>query len=216
MSEPNECRCAASRSASPWILRWLERLPPGATVLDFAAGSGRHALAACERGLRVVAIDRDEQALARLHDATCMATRATTGATTGPAGRADDVAGLGSIALRVADLEAGPWPFEAHERFDAVVVANYLFRPRFALLAALVAPNGLLVYETFAQGNERYGRPSNPAFLLAPEELCVRARRAGLTVIGYEAGIVQRPAPAAIQRVCAVRTRDAEALATLG
>jgi len=220
VSEPNECRCAASRSASPWILRWLERLPPGATVLDFAAGSGRHALAACERGLRVVAIDRDEQALARLRDATCMATRATTrattGATTGPAGRADDVAGRGSIALRVADLEAGPWPFEAHERFDAVVVANYLFRPRFALLAALVAPNGLLIYETFAQGNERHGRPSSPAFLLAPGELLVRARRAGLTVLGYEAGIVQQPAPAAIQRICAIRARDTEAGATLG
>lgn len=191
MSEPNECRCAASRSASPWILRWLERLPSGATVLDFAAGSGRHALAACERGLRVVAIDRDEQALARLRDAT-------------------------GIERRAADLESGPWPFDAHERFDAVVVANYLFRPRFALLAALVAPNGLLVYETFAQGNERYGRPSNPAFLLAPGELLVRARRAGLTVLGYEAGIVQRPAPAAIQRICAIRARDTEAGATLG
>ena len=207
MSETNAGPCVASAGASPWILRWLEPLPPGATVLDFAAGSGRHARAAAERGLHVVAIDRDEQALARLRDAIHAG-----------AGEDDRVysAQAGTIGLRVADLEAGPWPFAAHERFDAVVVANYLFRPRFALLAALVAPGGRLVYETFAQGNERYGRPSNPAFLLAPEELCVRARRAGLTVIGYEAGIVQRPAPAAIQRVCAVRTRDAEALATLG
>lgn len=209
MSEPNVRACASSGSASPWILRWLERLPPGATVLDFAAGSGRHARAARERGLRVLAVDRDGQALARLHDdeartATC------------DAHGAGDVAGPGRIASRVADLESGPWPFAAHERFDAVVVANYLFRPRFALLASLVAPRGLLVYETFAQGNERYGRPSNPAFLLAPGELLVRARRAGLTVLGYEAGVVQRPAPAAIQRVCAIRARDAGALASLG
>ncbi|MDT3677278.1 MAG: class I SAM-dependent methyltransferase [Burkholderiaceae bacterium] len=207
MSDTNARSCAASAGASPWILRWLERLPRGATVLDFAAGSGRHARAAIERGMHVVAIDRDEQALARLRDAM----RA-------PTTEADrvDIAHGGTLALRVADLEAGPWPFAVHERFDAVVVANYLFRPRFALLAALVAPGGLLVYETFAQGNERYGRPSNPAFLLAPGELLVRARRAGLTVIGYEAGIVQRPAPAAIQRVCAVRAPVAEAVATLG
>jgi len=157
-------------------------------VLDFAAGSGRHAREARRLGLRATAIDRDAGALA----------------------------GIGEgIATRAADLEGGEWPF-GRERFDAVVVTNYLFRPCFALLAALVAPGGRLVYETFAQGNERYGRPSNPAFLLAPGELLVRARRAGLSVIGYEAGIVQRPAPAVIQRVCAVRARDAEALATLG
>jgi len=205
VSETNVRSCAATAGASPWILRWLEPLPRAATVLDFAAGSGRHVRAAAARGLHVVAIDRDEEALARLRDTVRTS-----------ASEDDDCARAGTIALRVADLEAGPWPFAAHERFDAVVVTNYLFRPRFALLAALVAPGGRLVYETFAQGNERYGRPSNPAFLLAPGELWVRARRAGLTVIGYEAGIVQRPAPAAIQRVCAVRARDAEAPATLG
>ena len=81
----------------------------------------------------------------------------------------------------------GEWPF-GRERFDAVVVTNYLFRPRFALLAALVAPGGLLVYETFARGNERYGKPSNPAFLLAPGELLERCRSAGLRVLAYEHG----------------------------
>jgi len=184
-------------------------LAPGDTVLDFAAGSGRHALAACERGLQVLAVDRDAQALARLREEQ---------ARDGAAGarQPETRARGGRISLRVADLEAGPWPFAAHERFDAVIVANYLFRPRFALLASLVAPRGLLVYETFAQGNERYGRPSNPAFLLAPGELLVRSRRAGLTVLGYETGTVNRPAAAVVQRICATRSREAEALASLG
>ena len=196
MSQSNAGPGAPTGAGSPWILRWLDRLPRGASVLDFAAGSGRHARAAAERGLQVLAVDRDEQALARLPDG--------------------QAAGSPTIRSRAVDLESGPWPFAAHERFDAVVVANYLFRPRFALLASLLAPGGLLVYETFAQGNERYGRPSNPAFLLAPGELFERAQRAGLTVLAYEAGLVQRPSPAAIQRVCAIRARGAEALALLG
>lgn len=209
MSEPNENGCTSAARASPWIARWLDRLAPGAMVLDFAAGSGRHARAACERGLRVVAIDRDGQALSRLRDESRPRDE--------PHSR--DAACLhddARLELRVADLESGPWPFAAYEHFDAVVVANYLFRPRFSLLAGLLAPGGLLVYETFAQGNERYGRPSNPAFLLAPGELFERAQRAGLTVLAYEAGLVQRPSPAAIQRVCAIRARGAEALAPLG
>ncbi len=173
---------------SPWVRRWLALLPAGATLLDFAAGSGRHALEAQRRGLRVTAIDREASALAAL----------------GP-----------GVATRVADLETGAWPF-GDERFDAVVVANYLFRPRFALLAALLAPGGLLIYETFAQGNERYGRPSNPAFLLRPGELYERSRRAGLLVLGYEHGLVERSGPAVVQRVCAVRAGGGEALRPLG
>jgi len=157
-------------------------------MLDYAAGAGRHALEARRRGLRVTAVDRDAAALA---------------------GSAADA------AVRVADLETGPWPF-GDERFDAVVVTNYLFRPRFALLAALVAPAGLLICETFALGNERYGRPSNPAFLLAPGELYERSRRAGLTVLGYEHGRLERPKPAVVQRVCAIRASGEEALRTLG
>src|SRR5690606_33554153 len=104
--------------------------------------------AAARRGLKVCAIDRDEHALAAL---------------------------AAPIEVRVADLERGPWPFD-DERFDAVIVTNYLFRPRFDLLASLVAPGGVLIYETFARGNERYGRPSNPAFLLVAGELLDRCR----------------------------------------
>ena len=173
---------------SPWVRRWLALLPTGATVLDFAAGSARHALEAQRLGLRATAIDRDAAALAGLDS---------------------------GVVARVADLESGAWPF-GDERFDAVVVANYLFRPRFALLATLLAPRGLLIYETFAQGNERYGRPSNPAFLLGPGELCERSQRAGLLVLGYEHGLVERPRPAVVQRVCAVRAGGGEALRPLG
>lgn len=195
MSQSNAAHTASAPAGSPWVLRWLDRLPRGASVLDFAAGSGRHARAAAERGLRVLAVDRDEQALARIAYGQGADSR--------------------DIRLRIADLESGRWPFAAHERFAAVLVANYLFRPRFALLASLVAPSGLLVYETFAQGNERYGRPSNPDFLLAPGELLERARRAGLTVLEYETGVVQRSSPAVIQRLCAIRARGFEALPSL-
>lgn len=183
-------------AASAWVVRWLARLPAGSRVLDFAAGSGRHALEAARRGMRVLAVDRDRQALDRI-------------------GAGVDVETAARIELRVADLESGPWPFDG-ERFDAVIVANYLFRPRFDLLASLVAPGGLLVYETFARGNERHGRPSNPAFLLEAGELLDRSRRAGLTVLAYETGLAQRPGPALVQRVCAVRSRAAEADWPLG
>lgn len=176
-------------------------------MLDFAAGSGRHAFAAAGRGLRVLAVDRDAPSLARIGEAAGGATRPPSGAD----------ARVGTpIEVRVADLESGAWPFGAHERFDAVVVANYLFRPRFALLAALVAPGGRLIYETFARGNERYGRPSNPDYLLAPGELLERTRWAGLTVLGYESGTLERPSPAVVQRVCAVRTFDDGAPPVLG
>ncbi len=185
---PAKTHAAEALPPSPWVRRWLGVLPAGATVLDFAAGSGRHAREALRRGLRATAIDRDAAALASLEQ---------------------------GIATRVSDLEAGEWPFD-DQCFDAVVVANYLFRPRFALLAALVAPGGLLIYETFAQGNERYGRPSNPAFLLAPGELYERSRRAGLRVLGYEHGRVEQPRPAVVQRVCAARGAGGEALRALG
>lgn len=157
-------------------------------MLDVAAGSGRHAREALRLGLRATAIDRDAAALSGLG---------------------------GGIVVRVADLEGGDWPF-AQECFDAVVVANYLFRARFALIAALVAPGGLLVYETFAQGNERYGKPSNPAFLLAAGELLQRCRSAGLTVLAYEHGMLARPRPAIVQRVCATRAAGPEGLRLLG
>jgi SAM-dependent methyltransferase len=102
-----------------------------------------------------------------------------------------------------ADLEDGsPWPLPG-ERFQGIVVTNYLHRPLFALLEQSLAPGGVLLYETFMLGNERYGKPSNPAFLLRPGELWEAI--AGLHCIAFEQGFAAQPKPAMIQRLCAVR-----------
>ena len=159
---------------SPWVARWAPLIRPGGEVLDVACGNGRHARFLARLGCEVVAVDRD---VSLFRDA--------------PAG----------VALVEADLEAGPWPF-AGRRFDAIVVTNYLHRPLLPTLAGSLEPGGVLVYETFAQGNERFGKPSNPAFLLAPGEL-LEAVRGRLRVVAYEDLVVDTPRPAAIQRLCA-------------
>jgi SAM-dependent methyltransferase len=168
---------------SPWLLRWAPLIAPGGTVLDLACGEGRHARLLAERGYRVVAVDRSREALAAL-------------------------AGTPSIEPVYADLEDGsPWPLGA-QRFAAIVVFNYLHRPLFSRLAAALADGGVLIYETFAVGNERYGRPSNPEFLLRPAEL-LDAFRPLLSVVAFEQGRVAQPKPAVIQRLCALRNGDA-------
>ncbi len=138
---------------SDWVRRFAALVPVGANVLDLAAGGGRHARWLAERGCRVTAVDRDAAALATMK-------------------------GVAGIETRVLDLEGPDWPLGG-EQFDAVVVANYLYRPRFAALFELVRPGGLLIYETFMLGNERFGKPSNPDFLLRPREL-VRLPSRGL------------------------------------
>ena len=163
---------------SPWIERFAHLVPPGARVLDAAAGHGRHALLFAARGARVTAVDRDAAALA------------TFDVTPG-------------IATRVLDLETGVWPL-AGESFDAIVVAHYLHRPALALLVDALAPDGAFLYETFAHGNARYGRPANPDFLLRPYELLdtVRGR---LTVVAFEQGIADNHGrTAVVQRIAAV------------
>jgi SAM-dependent methyltransferase len=162
---------------SAWVQRWAVRIPARGRVLDVACGSGRHARYLAERGYRVEAVDRDAQAL-------------------------DALASVVGVTTRAADLEGGEWPY-AGERFDAVIVTNYLHRPLFARLLAAVAPGGVLIYETFAAGNERYGRPSNPDFLLKPGEL-MQVAHGRLEVIAYENLAVEVPRPAMIQRICAV------------
>jgi SAM-dependent methyltransferase len=158
---------------SPWVLRWSALVDRG-PVLDVAAGAGRHSILFAERGLEVVALDREPL----------------------------DLPGVRCVR---ADLEDGsPWPFGdlgARERFAAIVVTNYLHRPLFPILQASLAEGGMLIYETFMAGNERYGRPSNPAFLLEPGELL--SAFAGLTPIAFEQGYVETPKPAMIQRLCA-------------
>jgi SAM-dependent methyltransferase len=109
---------------------------------------------------------------------------------------------LPGITPRCSDLEGGPWPFEG-QQFAGIVVANYLHRPLFPRLLEALAPGGVLIYETFAAGNERFGRPSNPAFLLNPGEL-LEVVHGRLKVIAYEELEVSEPRPAVVQRICAV------------
>ena len=163
--------------ASPWVARFAPLARPGA-ALDLACGSGRHTRMLAARGMQVVALDRNAELLAPF---------------AGP-----------NVTTLQHDLEADGalWPFEAG-RFALVVVTNYLHRPLFPQLAASLRPDGILIYETFAQGNEAYGKPSNPDFLLAPGELLGLARTHGLQVLAYEDGHVDRPHPAQVQRLCA-------------
>jgi SAM-dependent methyltransferase len=142
-------------------------------VLDVASGAGRHARLFAARGLEVVAVDREAQASNE------------------------------NITFLKADLEGGkPWPL-AGRRFGAIVVTNYLHRPLFPRLAESLDDNGVLIYETFMAGNERYGRPSNPDFLLRPGELLEAF--GALTVAAFEQGVVERPKKAVVQRICALR-----------
>jgi SAM-dependent methyltransferase len=157
--------------ASPWVARWAPLVTHG-VVLDVACGGGRHSRLFLERGLDVVAVDREPQ----------------------------DIPGARFVQ---ADLENGnPWPL-AGEQFEGIVVTNYLNRPLFETLRASLKEGGVLIYETFMLGNERFGRPSNPEFLLRPGELLQAF--AGLVVKDFEEGEVARPKPAMIQRLCAVR-----------
>ncbi|WP_040570677.1 class I SAM-dependent methyltransferase [Methyloversatilis thermotolerans] len=174
---------------SDWVVRFSGLLPRGARVLDYASGSGRHARWLAGHGAHVLAVDRDAQALATLHDVT----------------------GVDTLCV---DLENGVWPWSAEggERagFDAVVVTRYLFRPRLGWLADLLRPGGMLIYETFMAGNERLGKPSSPDFLLHPDELYDWARGWG-RVMAFEQGRVDRPSPAVVQRICAITAGDADA-----
>jgi SAM-dependent methyltransferase len=163
---------------SDWVRRWGSLVPAGGTVLDVACGHGRHVRWFAALGHRVTGVDRAEDALA----------------------------GLSGVAETVlADIENSPWPMlEAGQprQFDAVVVTNYLWRPLLQTLADSVAPGGLLIYETFASGNETVGRPSNPDFLLRPGELLTQF--ADWRVIAFEDGFLPQP-ERFVQRLCAAR-----------
>lgn len=176
--EPTLPGSHALDTPSVWVTRWAHMAPAGCPVLDVACGRGRHARYFVARGHAVTAVDRDEQALAEL-------------------------AGVGNVDVQCADLEGGPWPY-AGRSFGAIIVTNYLHRPLFSKLLDALAPGGLLIYETFAAGNERYGRPANPDFLLQPGEL-LEVVRGQLRVVAYEDLYVESPKPAMVQRICAVR-----------
>jgi SAM-dependent methyltransferase len=142
-------------------------------VLDVACGGGRHLRWLAAQGFLVTGVDRDAAALTGLPS---------------------------QVRTIVADIEAGPWPL-AGQRFDAVVVTNYLWRPLWPALLASLADRGILIYETFALGNEAFGKPSNPDFLLRPGELLEACR--GLHVVAYEDGRLDAPTRR-VQRIAAV------------
>jgi len=168
---------------SPWVARFLPPAPAGGRALDLAAGGGRHTRLARARGWAVTAVDIDTAGLATF-------------------------VGDAAVEILAADLENAPWSL-GDRRFGAIVVTNYLHRPLLPLLVAAVTAGGTLIYETFALGNEAFGKPSNPNFLLAPGEL-LEAVLGELTVVAYEHGKVEAPRAAVIQRIAAMRvTPDA-------
>jgi len=164
----------AQSEPSAWIRRWTHLVPAGGAVLDVACGHGRHMRWFAQHGHPVTGIDRDAQALATL-------------------------AGVGRTV--VADIESGPWRLD-DETFGGVVVTNYLWRALLPRIVASVAPGGVLLYETFAQGNETVGKPSRPDFLLRPGELLQAC--ASLRVVAYEDGFLRDP-DRFVQRIAAVR-----------
>jgi SAM-dependent methyltransferase len=168
-----------SDNVSPWVQRYAPLIPGGA-VLDLACGNGRHTRHMAALGHSVVAVDRDPEALALA---------------AGP-----------DISTTAIDLEeqGAAWPFGA-DRFAGIVVTNYLHRPLIGAMLSSLAPNGVLIYETFADGNAQFGKPSNPDFLLQAGEWLELARQHGLRVVAFEDGVVTTPKPAMVQRICAVK-----------
>jgi SAM-dependent methyltransferase len=174
-----------TEEASPWVRRWSHLVPHDGTVLDVACGYGRHLRWFAAQGHPVTGVDRLGEAIA-------------------------SVAGLGETVL--ADIENGPWPFTGRT-FDGVVVTNYLWRPLLRAIVQSVAPGGVLIYETFAAGNETVGKPSRPDFLLQPGELLRACQE--LRVVAYEDGFLDEP-PRFIQRIAAVRPGGSAGLSRLG
>ncbi len=170
---------ACESGPSAWVQSHAGLVKPGGQVLDLAAGGGRHTHYFKELGYAVTAVDRDVSGLRDLADQ--------------------------GVEVMAADLEDGsPWPLGARQ-FDGIVVTNYLHRPVLPHLASALSPGGVLLYKTFGAGNERFGKPSNPDFLLRPGELLAFAATHGLQVLAYACGEVMEPKHAITQRMAAQR-----------
>lgn len=171
----------AALAASAWVTRWSHLVAPNGKVLDIACGHGRHMQWFFEQGHSVVGIDRSAEALST-------------------------AANWGQTVL--ADIENRPWPLmtgDSPQQFDAVLVTNYLWRALFPVMAQSLAPGGILIYETFSQGNETVGKPSRADFLLRPAELL--SAFPDLDVIAFEQGFLAQP-ERFVQRLAAVRPKS--------
>ncbi len=158
---------------SPWIAKYWPLIPKDKPVLDLAAGNGRHSLFLMNKGYKVIAADIKTQALETLPEQQ-------------------------GLTIVETDLENAPWPFKAAQ-FSGIVGVNYLWRDGFSAMLQSLAPGGVLLYDTFAVGNERYGKPSNPEYLLKPGEL--KDLCAGLDILDYAHGDVTEPQPAVRQSI---------------
>lgn len=176
----NKCTHDVFEPPSAWIRRWAHLVKPNGTVLDVACGHGRHAYYFNQLGHPVTVLDRAQVAIESI---------------------AIDARSCEKI---VADIENDAWPLAGRD-FDAVVVTNYLWRPLLPNLLASVAACGVLLYETFAAGNETIGKPSRPDFLLQPGELLEICN--DLRVVAFEDGFSSGDgeAPRFVQRIAAVR-----------
>ena len=169
------CEKLQPSPASDWVKRHAGLVAPGGPILDLAAGNGRHARFFKDLGHPILAVDRDVLQLG-------------------------DLAQDPAVEIVAANLEDGSrWPL-GDRRFAGIVVTNYLHRPLLPNLAKALSPGGVLIYETFGLGNARFGKPSNPDFLLRPGELLDFAEGFGLTVLAYHCGGVSEPRPAMLQR----------------
>lgn len=178
----------AIEQVSLWVQRFASLLKPG-PVLDLACGGGRHSRFFAKRGHLVHALDRDAVVIAKLQDDQ------------------SSQVGAAQILPKQIDLEVPlhtlQWPF-APGSLAGIVVTNYLHRPLFPLLLRSLADDGVFIMETFAQDNGRFGKPSNPDFLLAPGELILHMQAAAeMRIVAYEDGRVMQPKEAMVQRVCA-------------
>lgn len=165
---------------SQWVVEHAPLVRKGGRVLDLACGSGRHAIWLAGQGYQVDAVDRDAQAVVAIQ-------------------------AMPNISVSITDIETGDWP-ETDQRYDGIVVSRYLFRPLLKALAGMLNPDGVLIYETFMLGNERYGRPSNPDYLLQPDELNL-VYAPLLKIYAFEQGKVDDPVPAVMQRICAINSQ---------